>query len=122
MNQKVSLAEKLSLFDEHWLPKVIGELNGQLVKVVKCQGQYPWHSHAEEDELFLVVKGRLDIRFRDHVVELKEGEFCIVERGVEHSPFAAGEAHIVLVEPASTRSTGSVDHEYTIEPGDLESI
>jgi mannose-6-phosphate isomerase-like protein (cupin superfamily) len=122
MNQKVSIEEKLSLFDQHWSPKVIGELNGQLVKVVKCLGEYPWHSHAEEDELFLVVKGRLDIRFRDHVVELKEGEFCIVERGVEHSPFAAEEAHIVLAEPASTRNTGSVDHEYTIEPDDLERI
>ncbi len=119
---KVNIADKLALFDERWSPKVVGELNGQYVKVVKCLGEYPWHSHADEDELFWVVKGRLDIRFRDHVVELQEGDFCIVPRGVEHSPQAEAEAHVVLFEPAATRNTGEVDHDYTIEARDLDRI
>lgn len=122
MSRKVSIAEKLALFDEHWSPKVIAELNGQYVKVVKCLGEYPWHSHADEDELFLVASGVLLLRFRNHVVELKEGEFCVVPRGVEHSPEAREEAHVVLFEPASTRNTGDVDHEYTIEAADLDRI
>ncbi len=122
MTQKVRIAEKLALFDEQWSPKVIGELNGQLVKVVKCRGEYPWHFHADEDELFLVVKGKLFIRFRDSVVELGEGDLCIVPRGVEHSPQAVEEAHVVLFEPAATRNTGNVDHDYTIEAEDLDRI
>jgi mannose-6-phosphate isomerase-like protein (cupin superfamily) len=122
MIEKVKLAEKLALFDEQWSPKVIGELNGQYVKVVKCQGEYPWHFHEHEDELFLVVKGRLDIRFRDRVVELNAGELCVVPRGVEHSPAAVEEAHVVLFEPAATRNTGNVDHEYTIEADALARI
>ena len=122
MIDKVNLEDKLSRFDERWSPKVVGELNGQYVKVVKCRGEYPWHHHDDEDELFLVVRGRLDIRFRDRVVELSEGEFCIVPRGVEHSPAAADEAHVLLFEPASTRNTGDVDHEYTIEADELERI
>lgn len=120
--KKVNIAEKLSLVDEQWSPKVIGELNGQMVKIVKCQGEYPWHSHAGEDELFLVVSGRLELRFRDSTVTLDSGEFCVVPRGVEHSPAATEEAHVVLFEPGSTRNTGQVDHEYTIEPEDLERL
>lgn len=122
MIRKVNIAEKLARFEERWSPKIVGELNGQYVKVVKCLGEYPWHSHANEDELFLVVKGRLDLRFRDQVVELSAGDFCIVPRGVEHSPLAESEAHVVLFEPASTRNTGDVDHEYTIEAEDLDRI
>ena len=122
MIEKVNLAEKLSRFDEHWSPKVVAELNGQYVKVVKFQGEYPWHFHESEDELFLVIKGSFDLRFRDRVVELSEGEFCVVPRGEEHSPLAENEAHVVLFEPASTRNTGNVDHDYTIEPEDLKRV
>ena len=122
MIDKVNLAEKLSRFDEQWSPKVVAELNGQYVKVVKFQGEYPWHFHENEDELFLVVKGSFDLRFRDRVVTLREGELCVVPRGVEHSPAASEEAHVVLFEPASTRNTGNVDHDYTIEAEELEQI
>lgn len=119
---RVSLAEKLASFSEHWVPKVVGELNGQYVKVVKFQGEYVWHLHANEDELFLVINGQIDIHFRDRVVSLSPGEFCIVPRGVEHRPVAADEASVLLFEPASTRNTGNVDHGYTIEASDLERI
>ncbi len=122
MNDKVNLAQKLSSFAQLWSPKVIGELNGQFVKLVKCRGEYPWHSHADEDELFLVLQGQLEIRLRDSSVTLDEGEFFIVPRGVEHSPAAQREAHVLLFEPASTRNTGNVDHEYTIEAENLERI
>ncbi len=122
MSRRVNLAEKLALFDEHWSPKVVAELNGQQVKLVKILGEYPWHAHQNEDELFLVVKGKFDLRFRDKAVELSEGEMAVVRRGVEHSPFAAEEAHVLLFEPASTRSTGQLDHEYTVEPEDLERL
>lgn len=118
----VSLAEKLASFSEHWVPKVVGELNGQYVKVVKFQGEYVWHNHANEDELFLVIDGHIEIHFRDRVVPLDSGEFCIVPRGLEHKPVAAREASVLLFEPASTRNTGNVDHGYTIEAGDLERI
>ncbi len=122
MADKVNLAEKLSLFEETWSPKVVGELNGQYVKVVKVQGEYVWHQHEHEDELFLVLSGRMDLHFRDHVVELGEGEFCIVARGVEHKPVATERCHILLFEPASTRNTGDVVNERTIEPANLERI
>lgn len=120
--QKVNLRDKLESFDERWVPKVIGELNGQLVKVVRAEGEYVWHAHAEEDELFLVIDGRLDIHFRDRTVSLDPGEFCIVPRGVEHKPEAKAPASVLLFEPATTRNTGNVDHGYTIEPADLERI
>ena len=122
MSNKVNLGDKLSSFGELWSPKVIGELNGQFVKLVKCQGEYPWHSHAEEDELFMVLHGQLEIRLRDKSVTLDEGEFFIVPRGVEHSPAAQHETHVLLFEPASTRNTGNVNHEYTIEAKSLEHI
>jgi mannose-6-phosphate isomerase-like protein (cupin superfamily) len=119
---KISLAEKLASFDEHWVPKIVGELNGQYVKVVKFEGEYVWHHHANEDELFLVIDGQIDIHFRDRIVSLNPGEFCIVPRGVEHKPAAAKPASVLLFEPASTRNTGNVDHGYTIEATDLERI
>lgn len=119
---KVNLAEKLASFDDIWVPKVVGELNGQHVKVVKFEGAYVWHSHAREDEMFLVTQGRVTIHLRDRTVDLGPGEFLIVPRGVEHKPVADGIAHVVLFEPASTRNTGQVDHDYTIEPSDLERI
>ncbi|MCG3125551.1 MAG: hypothetical protein CHACPFDD_00375 [Phycisphaerae bacterium] len=120
--QRVSLREKLAGFDETWVPKVVGELNGQYVKLVKFQGEYVWHHHANEDELFLVLDGRIEIHFRDRVVELAAGEFCIVPRGVEHKPVARQLASVLLFEPAATRNTGNVDHAYTIEPQALERI
>ena len=122
MADKVNLADKLSLFEETWSPKVVGELNGQYVKVVKVQGEYVWHQHEHEDELFLVLSGRMDLHFRDDVVELGQGEFCIVARGVEHKPVAPELCHVLLFEPASTRNTGDVVNERTIEPEHLERI
>ena len=111
--KKVNLAEKLALFSEHWSPRIVGELNGQQVKLAKLQGEFVWHQHAEEDELFLVLKGRLLIHLRDRVVELDEGEFFVVPRGVEHKPVAEGEVHVLLFEPASTLNTGNVQDDRT---------
>lgn len=119
---KVNLAEKLASFDEVWVPRIVGELNGQHVKVAKIHGEYLWHHHEQEDELFLVIKGRIRVCFRDHEVELGEGEFLIVPRGVEHKPIAEEPAEILLFEPATTRNTGNVDHPYTIEASDLEPL
>jgi mannose-6-phosphate isomerase-like protein (cupin superfamily) len=111
--QKINPAEKLSLFSDHWNPRIVGELNGQQVKLAKLQGEFVWHDHANEDELFLVLKGRLRMEFRDGAVELGEGEMIIVPRGVEHRPVADEEVHLMLFEPASTRHTGDVEHELT---------
>ncbi len=121
---KVNLARKLASFQEPWVPKVVGELTGQYVKVVKCRGEYVWHHHDDEDELFLVVSGRLRIELRGRpAVELGPGELFVVPRGLEHRPVAAeGVAEVVLFEPAATRNTGNVDHAFTIEAGDLERI
>src|SRR6478735_10485793 len=104
----VNLMGKFGLFNEHWSPKVVGELNGQQVKLVKFQGEFVWHHHDHEDELFLVVKGRFRMEFRDRHVWLEEGEFLIVPRSVEHRPVADEEAHVLLFEPASTLNTGDV--------------
>lgn len=122
MIEAVNLAEKLASFDETWTPKIVGELNGQHVKVVKVEGEHVWHHHEKEDELFMVLKGRLSIELRDRTVTLEEGEICVVPRGVEHKPFAEELTHLLLFEPATTRSTGNVDHEYTVEADDLERI
>ena len=119
---KVSLSEKLESFSELWTPKVIGELNAQYVKVVKCLGEYVWHFHESEDEMFLVLEGELDIHFRDKIVNLKKGEFCIVPKGVEHKPVAKEACNVLLFEPQTVRNTGNVDHKYTIESEDLERI
>jgi len=112
---KVSLAEKFSRFSDYWNPRVVGELNGQQVKLAKLKGDFLWHRHAAEDELFLVVKGHMEIRLRDGVIRLDEGEFFIVPRGVEHQPFAADEAHVLFLEPASTVNTGDIRNERTRE-------
>jgi mannose-6-phosphate isomerase-like protein (cupin superfamily) len=122
MIQSVNLSEKLASFTESWVPKVVGELNGQYVKVVKFTGQYVWHKHDNEDELFMVLRGRIRVHLRDGVVELNEGEFCVIPRGVEHKPEADATAEVLLFEPATTRNTGGVDHEYTIEAEDLQRI
>ena len=111
---RVNLREKLDLIQHHWSPKVVGELNGQHVKLVKFQGEFVWHKHDQEDELFLVVKGRFRMEFRDRHVWLDENEFLIVPRGVEHRPVADDEAHVLLFEPASTLNTGDVQNERTI--------
>jgi mannose-6-phosphate isomerase-like protein (cupin superfamily) len=112
--EKVNLAQKLARFSEHWSPKVVGELNGQHVKLVKFVGKFVWHKHDHEDELFLVVKGRFRMDFRDRQVGLEEGEFLIVPRGVEHRPVADEEVHVLLFEPASTLNTGDVRDERTV--------
>ena len=118
--QKVNLAEKLALFAEHWSPKIAGELNGQHVKLVKFQGEFVWHHHDAEDELFLVVQGGFRMEYRDpdgrvSAIELREGEFLIVPRGVEHRPVAEQEVHVLLFEPAGTLNTGNVRGELTAE-------
>jgi mannose-6-phosphate isomerase-like protein (cupin superfamily) len=115
---KVNLDEKLALFTEHWSPKIVGELNGQHVKLVKFRGEFVWHHHDHEDELFLVVKGRFLMEFRDRRVRLEEGEFLIVPRGVEHRPVAEEEVHVLLFEPASTLNTGNVQDRMTVAEPD----
>jgi len=122
MIEKINLAEKLATFDEPWNPKIVAELNGQYVKVAHAEGEHVWHHHDEEDELFLIVSGRMRIGFRDGEIELGPGECCVVPRGVEHKPVALGQVELLLFEPASTRSTGNVNHVYTREADDLERI
>jgi len=112
---RINLAEKLSLFQETWKPKIIGELNGQYVKLVKFSGEFVWHHHDVEDELFLVLEGRMAMHFRDRVVQLGKGEMIIVPRGVEHKPVAEPEAQVMLFEPASTLNTGNVRNERTLD-------
>ena len=112
--KKINLREKLAAFTDPWSPKIIGELNGQHVKLVKFQGEFIWHHHDREDELFLVVKGRFRMDFRDDAVWLEEGECIIVPRGVEHRPMAEDEAHVLLFEPALTLNTGNVSNEMTV--------
>jgi mannose-6-phosphate isomerase-like protein (cupin superfamily) len=112
--EKVNVAEKLALFNDHWNPRIVGELNGQQVKVVKLKGPFVWHEHAGEDEMFLVVNGNLRMEFRDRSVELGEGEFIVVPRGVEHRPVAEEEVAVLLFEPATTLNTGNVRNERTV--------
>jgi mannose-6-phosphate isomerase-like protein (cupin superfamily) len=108
--EKVNLAAKLALITEHWRPKVVAALNGQEVKLVKFQGTFVWHHHEHEDELFLGIRGRFRVEFRDRSVELGPGELVIVPRGVEHRTAADAEAEVLVFEPAATRNTGNVDH------------
>jgi mannose-6-phosphate isomerase-like protein (cupin superfamily) len=112
---KVNLREKFARFEDHWSPKVVGELNGQHVKLVKLLGEFIWHKHDHEDELFLVVKGRFRMEFRDRHAWLEEGEFLIVPRGVEHRPVADEEAHVLLFEPTTTLNTGDVRDSKTVD-------
>lgn len=117
--EKIVLTEKLRLITEHWRPKVIAELNGQEVKLVKFSGVFPWHHHDREDEMFLVWRGTMKIEFRDRVVELQPGELLVVPRGVEHRTMADAEAEILIFEPAATRNTGNiVDERFTAPVGD----
>ena len=112
---KVNLAEKLARIRERWQPKIVGELNGQQVKLVKFEGPFVWHHHDAEDELFYVVRGRFRMEFRDRAVWVEQGEFIIVPRGVEHRPVADVEAEVMLFEPATTLNTGNVRNERTVE-------
>lgn len=115
---KISLPDKFARFDEHWRPKVVAELNGQEVKLVKIQGAFPWHHHADADEMFMGWRGRFRLEFRDRIVEVGPGEFIVVPRGVEHRPVADEEAEILLFEPAEVRNTGNVvDEVYTAPQG-----
>jgi mannose-6-phosphate isomerase-like protein (cupin superfamily) len=111
----VNLAAKLATFSERWSPKVVGELNGQMVKVVKFLGPFVWHHHDHEDELFYVIRGRFRMEFRDRAVDVAQGELIIVPRGVEHRPVADQEVEVMLFEPATTLNTGNVRNERTIE-------
>ncbi len=111
--EKINIQEKLSLFSEHWKPKIVGELNGQMVKLVKFKGPFVWHHHDNEDELFYVVKGSFDMEFPDKTVTIRQGEFIIVPRGVEHRPNAHEEAEVMLFEPGTTLNTGNIENERT---------
>lgn len=111
---KINLANKFSKFDNYWSPRIVGELNGQYVKLAKLKGEMVWHSHDEEDEYFQVVKGSIKLHFRDKSVELNEGECFIVPKGVEHKPEAENEAHVLLFEPKSTAHTGTTESELTV--------
>ena len=115
-HEKIDLEAKLAQFDEQWSPKLVGELNGQAVKLAKLEGEFVWHHHAEADELFLVLDGHLTIELPEESVDLDEGECLIVPRGVEHKPVADGEAEVLLFEPAETRNTGNVENERTAAP------
>lgn len=112
---KVNLAQALSQFDERWSPRIVGQLNGQHVKLAKLEGEFVWHHHDDEDELFLVLEGRLEMQLEGHDdLVLDAGELCIVPRGVAHRPVAHGEVHVLLFEPAGTLNTGNVDDERTV--------
>jgi mannose-6-phosphate isomerase-like protein (cupin superfamily) len=115
--QKVNLAEKLAQISEHWRPKVVGELNGQEVKLVKFRGTFVWHHHEREDELFLGIRGRFRIEFRDRTLDVGPGEFAIVPRGVEHRTVADEEVEVLVFEPAATRNTGNVEDARFTAPG-----
>lgn len=111
---KANLADKFALFREHWSPKIAGEVNDAYVKLVKFKGDFVWHHHEREDELFLVVKGSFTMKLRDGDIEVGEGEFIIIPRGVEHKPVADEECHVLLLEPKSTLNTGNVRNERTL--------
>lgn len=110
----INLADKLAQIDEHWSPRIAGELNDSYVKLAKLKGEFVWHQHADEDELFYVVKGRLCIKLRDRDLWIGEGEFAIIPRGVEHKPVAEEEVHVMLLEPKTTVNTGNVQSDMTV--------
>jgi len=118
--EKINIQQKLSLINDHWNPRITGELNNQQVKLVKFKGPFTWHKHDNEDEMFFVLKGEFTMQFRDKNIMLKENEFLIVPRGTEHRPVADEEVSVMLFEPASTLNTGNIKNEFTREK--LESI
>ena len=111
----INISEKFNLFNEHWTPKKIGELNGQQVLLAKLKGNFIWHTHEKEDELFMVIKGSLTLEFRDKTVELNEGEMYIIPKGIEHKPFAKEEVHVLLFEPMAIKHTGNITSELTVK-------
>ena len=113
--EKIVLSKKFSLFAEHWSPKIIGELNNSYIKLAKLKGEFVWHHHDNEDEMFFVVKGRLVIKFKDKNVVLDEGELIVIPKGVEHLPIAEHEVHVMLIEPKTTLNTGNIVNERTVE-------
>lgn len=112
---KINIHQKFGLFSDHWSPKIVGELNGQAVKLAKVQGEFVWHNHENEDELFYIIRGTLKIEFEDKTIELNEGEMLIVRKGVEHRPIAEEEVWLLLFEPMSTKHTGEVKSELTVK-------
>lgn len=110
---KINLAEKFGLFNEYWSPKIVGELNGSYIKLAKLKGEFDWHHHENEEEMFLVVKGKLIIKFRDKDVAINAGEFIVIPRGVEHLPVAPEGVHVMLIEPKETLNTGNIINEKT---------
>ena len=118
--EKINIAKKFKLFQDYWNPRIIGELNNQYVKVVKLKGEFVWHKHDDEDEMFLVVRGKLKIEFRKGSAILNDGEFIIVPKGVEHRPVAEEEVHVLLFEPSTTLNTGNLKNEKTVS--DLKRI
>jgi len=118
--EKVNVSEKLATFNDYFNPRVVGELNGQQVKLVKFQGEFIWHHHENEDELFYVVKGSFDMHMRNKIITINAGEFLVMPRGVEHKPVAKEEVEILLFEPASTLNTGNIENEMTVK--NLEKI
>ncbi|REE83767.1 Cupin domain-containing protein [Lutibacter oceani] len=111
----INISEKFKLFNEHWTPKKIGELNGQQVLLAKLKGEFIWHSHENEDELFMIIKGSLKIELRDKTVHLNEGELYIIPKGVEHKPIAEKEVHVLLFEPLAIKHTGNVTNKLTVK-------
>lgn len=112
---KINLFQKFNLFNEYWSPKILGELNESYVKIAKLKGEFLWHTHENEDEMFFVIKGELVIKFREKDVTLNEGEFLIIPRGIEHMPVAQNEVHVMLIEPKTTLNTGDVKNDRTVE-------
>ncbi len=118
----INLLQKFGQFDEFWTPKILGEFNGQLIKIAKLKGEFVWHAHAQEDELFYIVNGSLEIKYRTHSVTLCEGEIHIVPRGTEHYPIAKDECWVMLIEPKGTAHTGSVQTKKTVDESNQEWI
>lgn len=112
---KVNLEEKLNLINEYWSPKILGEVNESYIKVAKLKGEFLWHLHEQEDEMFFVISGQLIIKFRDHETIINDGEFIVIPKGVEHMPVAREEVHVMLIEAKSTLNTGNVRNERTVE-------
>ncbi|MGE0568351.1 MAG: cupin domain-containing protein [Bacteroidia bacterium] len=111
--EKINISDKLSLFNDYWNPRIVGQLNGQHVKLAKFKGEFVWHHHENEDEMFLVIKGKFKMELRDKTIEINEGEFVIIPRGTEHKPVASEEVSVLLFEPASTLNTGNVENDLT---------
>lgn len=113
--KKINIHQKFTLFNEYWSPKVVAQLNRQEIKIAKVKGEFVWHNHSDEDELFFIIKGRLSIEFKDETVVLSEGEMLVVPKGVEHRPVADEEAWLLLFEPIGTRHTGDIQHHLTVD-------